>query len=1069
MGLNTNQKRAVEYLDGPLLVLAGPGTGKTQLLSSKVAYILENTDTNPENILCLTFTDTGAKNMRERLKTMIGKAALKVNIGTYHAFGSEILAQYRNYSSEYNRRLDTPIDQIMQYKIVREIQNKLPATDILKGDSIKNILGVIGEAKAAELSADDLMTVVKQNIEDSRIINETVAPFLEKIVSGKFKPSYEQAYYPMYELLKNYTDLPVILGRIERNISGMARDLKVAIIEAESSERIKPLTAWKDKYFKKNRSGKYQLSDEIANLKLKSVASIMKKYEEYLVENGLFDFNDMIIEAGRILAKDDDFRMSLQEKYQYIMLDEFQDTNPAQFRLVKELTDYENPIVMAVGDDDQAIYEFQGAKASNLTDFQEHFSAEVIPLVENYRSTQEILDFSREIIRQASDRFADKELFAHKEPGKKSGIERIEFGSADAEYAYIAERISGLIRGGVKQNEIAVLSYKTKYFESLLPYLKEYPEIKIAYEKRDNLLEDKYIHEILTIARYVYEVASERQVDTSILEILSYSFFNLPILEVIRLSGEAREARKSVFSHLSACANSEITGAMEFLGDLVKKSFTEPFSVFLSMIVERMKTEKMGEYERFKFYENLAALIGKIEKHFNEQTVYLKDVIEMIDDYETAGMMLTANSPYRDADEAVQISTAHSAKGLEFEYVFIISADHTAWGKGKGNNDMMKLPDNLTQIRHTGMTDGERLRILYVALTRAKKGLIITNSLADFKGKSSERLEYLEEYIENNEVISPFLPDKKVQLEYGMVAPDIAAKRLKNWVEPYLRDSLGVRSIYRERMANFRMSPSALTSFIDIVYGGPVSFFQNYILKTPQDTPSEAQAYGTLTHRVFEAVTKEKISDEEAAKLFLNELDKTNILTEVRNNLRERGPRDLMVSLGAFREILENGEAEVSFYADKIVIEGVPVTGIIDHLKIDEDEKTIEIYDYKTGRYDKGKWESKVSLYKYALQLEFYKLLLKNSVKYRDYKIKKGHILFVIPDKDTGEVYDKVYDFTEEGENNLISLMKTVYNMVINLKFMDDPEVFIEADRDFKMKDVMNFIELLLAKNEEMN
>ncbi|MBR3055852.1 UvrD-helicase domain-containing protein, partial [Candidatus Saccharibacteria bacterium] len=92
MGLNANQKKAVEYLAGPLLVLAGPGTGKTQLLSHKVAYILENTDTNPENILCLTFTETGAANMRERLKTIIGKDALKVNIGTYHAFGAEILA-----------------------------------------------------------------------------------------------------------------------------------------------------------------------------------------------------------------------------------------------------------------------------------------------------------------------------------------------------------------------------------------------------------------------------------------------------------------------------------------------------------------------------------------------------------------------------------------------------------------------------------------------------------------------------------------------------------------------------------------------------------------------------------------------------------------------------------------------------------------------------------------------------------------------------------------------------------------------------------------------------------------
>ena len=120
-------------------------------------------------------------------------------------------------------------------------------------------------------------------------------------------------------------------------------------------------------------------------------------------------------------------------KYQFIMLDEFQDTNPSQLAIVKELTDYEKPLVMAVGDDDQAIYEFQGANASNLTDFQRYSEAEVVPLTENYRSTQEILDFSREIINQAPDRFADKVLTAHKPNPAKSQIYRYEFNSSDAE------------------------------------------------------------------------------------------------------------------------------------------------------------------------------------------------------------------------------------------------------------------------------------------------------------------------------------------------------------------------------------------------------------------------------------------------------------------------------------------------------------------------------------------------------------------------------------------------------------------------------------------------------------
>ena len=147
MQLNSAQKEAVEYLDGPLLVLAGPGTGKTQLLSSKVAYILENTDTNPENILCLTFTENGAQNMRDRLFSIIKEAASKVNIHTYHAFGSTILADYKNYAESYDRNLDSAIDTVTQFKIIKKIQENLSGNDILRGDKITDIISTIASAK----------------------------------------------------------------------------------------------------------------------------------------------------------------------------------------------------------------------------------------------------------------------------------------------------------------------------------------------------------------------------------------------------------------------------------------------------------------------------------------------------------------------------------------------------------------------------------------------------------------------------------------------------------------------------------------------------------------------------------------------------------------------------------------------------------------------------------------------------------------------------------------------------------------------------------------------------------
>ena len=495
MGLNPKQKEAVEYLDGPLLVLAGPGTGKTQLLSEKVAYILNNTDTSPSNILCVTFTDNGAKNMRERLKKIVGKDGLKVNVSTYHSFGSEILAQYKNYSDEYNRLIDSPIDDVAKFKIIKEIRDGLPGTDILHGDQIKDIISVISSAKGANLASEDLANIAKINIDDSEVLSKAISPLLKNVVPRQFKASYENAYKPIYDILKDYAEkTPTIElpnnNSVFRNIVPVADAMKRAIIEAESSESIKPLSDWRDAYFVKTSNDDYRLKDSVANKKLASLARVMAKYEERLKKDGLFDFDDMIQEAVRILKTDKGFRLTLSERYQFIMLDEFQDTNPSQLSIIKAITDYEKPVIMAVGDDDQAIFEFQGALASNFASFQEHYNAHVIALTENYRSTQEILDFARLVIQQAPDRYADKELTAHREPLDSTGIHRLEFLSSDMEYDYVATKIAELVKSGVNQNEIAIISQKRKYFEPLLPFLNQHPEIKIAYEKQNDLLQD---------------------------------------------------------------------------------------------------------------------------------------------------------------------------------------------------------------------------------------------------------------------------------------------------------------------------------------------------------------------------------------------------------------------------------------------------------------------------------------------------------------------------------------------------------------------------------------------------
>ena len=1072
MKLNSAQREAVEYLEGPLLVLAGPGTGKTQLLSQKVAYILENTDAGAENILCLTFTESGASNMRERLKTIIGSDALKVTIGTYHTFGSEILGMYRAYSEDYNRKLDEAIDEVRQFKIVKEIQGKLPGMDILRGDAVKDIVSVISDAKGAGLTAEDLRVIAEQNIEDSRVLSEAISPLLLNVVPRKFQESYDGAYRPIYELLKDFMKTRPILKKVERNINIVARDLTEAMTEAEASQKIKPLTSWKDKYFEKDARDAYRLKDRVANKKLLSLAGVMRQYEEYLRGKGWYDFDDMIEEAVRALSNDAGFKATLSERYQFILLDEFQDTNPSQLAIVKELTDYEKPLIMAVGDDDQAIYEFQGALSSNLADFRDYYGAKVVKLTENYRSTGEILAFSHEIIRQALDRFEDKVLKANRPGPASSQIYRYEFNSSDEEYGWVADKIAELVASGVEQRQIAVISAKHKYFEPFLPYLKAKEGVKIAYEKRDNLFEDEKIHEILSVAQLIWELANERQISVPILEILTYKWLKLSAIEVVKMVGQAKANKRSVFEVMGAYENSAITEVAEWLAEMVTKSFNEPLEQFLQEIIAKMGADEMGEYERFRFYENIASLLGKVRRHYGEKKLRLGDLIEMVTDYEVAEMPLNTTSPYKDAESAVRIMTAHKAKGLEFEYVFIIAADHTVWGKGKGNNNLLVLPKNLTQIRHTGVTDGEKLRVLYVALTRAKSHLYITNSVTDFNGKLPERLEYLEESVVENvegekEVRSPFLPTGKVVQMQEVVDFVKREENLRNWLASYIVQAPDMRAIYQERMAGLKMSASALTTFIDIINAGPEEFFRSRILQAPREPESESLVLGNLLHATFEAVTREGLTDEAATEFYLRALDEYDTTVEIREALRERGAESVVATLAEFGEIIREGKAEVAFGGERLVVNGVPVTGKIDHLVIDEEAKTIEVYDYKTSTYRTAGWKSHPTLYKYMLQLIFYKMLLETSNKYRNYKVIRGHILFVMKDKADGMVHDKVYDFNADDEKELRELLVAVYKLVSTLEFLDDPGVMIGPDKSRTMKDIRAFISLLLARVAE--
>ena len=272
------------------------------------------------------------------------------------------------------------------------------------------------------------------------------------------------------------------------------------------------------------------------------------------------------------------------------------------------------------------------------------------------------------------------------------------------------------------------------------------------------------------------------------------------------------------------------------------------------------------------------------------------------------------------------------------------------------------------------------------------------------------------------------------------------------------------------------MNASKLTTFIDIAYAGPLEFYQRYIIHGPSAPSSESMEFGTLVHAVFEKVTKEKISDADALEFFKSEVLKLDLTEAEQSRMLAHGEVAISASLSAFRNILtpehQTAKAELDFHPEHLTYNGIPITGKIDHINIDEKNKTIEIYDFKTSNFHKEKWESHASLYKYTLQLLFYKLLLNLSPTYRNYKVTKAHILFVAPSSNdlalselngSAElVHDKVYEFSDAAEQDFKELLTAVYRHIKSLDFIDEcSPLAILPDQANGIKQIREFCQLI--------
>jgi DNA helicase-2/ATP-dependent DNA helicase PcrA len=479
--LNPRQKEAVDTIDGPVMVVAGPGTGKTQLLSMRVANILRRTDSLPSNILCLTFTESGATAMRQRLVSLIGQAAYKVAIHTFHSFGGEVINHNPQYF--YQGAHFRPADELSSYEVLepifQQLPHKSPLASTLNGEftAMYDVKQGIAQLKKASLLPDELLQILDHNA----VFLDFAEPILHKAfdVPRLSKKNLADIELALRELEKFEAEpMPVSLFKPLSDIC--VHELTRALEAAEEASSTTPVTAWRNRWLERNQRRNFVFKDRARSTKLRALSDIYQKYLEGMQERELYDFDDMILRVVHGLETFADLRYNLQEQYQYILVDEFQDTNGAQLRLLKGLTNAEinegRPNVLVVGDDDQAIYSFQGAEIGNILQFRDLYRDPVtVTLTDNYRSADAILTSARAVITQGSERLevvldnVDKTLTAHNSPDAAAS-ELHQFANPTEQYQWVVNQIKECIAAGTSPSEIAVLGRNHRQLLQILPH-----------------------------------------------------------------------------------------------------------------------------------------------------------------------------------------------------------------------------------------------------------------------------------------------------------------------------------------------------------------------------------------------------------------------------------------------------------------------------------------------------------------------------------------------------------------------------------------------------------------------
>lgn len=996
-GLNDQQRKAVDHIEGPVLVVAGPGTGKTQILAVRIGKILMETDAMPENILCLTYTDAGTVAMRKRLLEFIGADAHRVHIYTFHAFCNDVIQQNLDY---FGKRELEPITELENVLLIEDILSSLPPGHVhrkLKGDLSYEVSRM-----------HNLFRMMKEENWDEVRIGSAI-----------------DAYLADLPLRDNY-----IYKKGNAKTGVKAGDVKVGDIKKEMEKMEK----------------------------LRAAAELFPIYTRRMREMGRYDYSDMIlwvVKAFRDTSPEGEHILrNYQERFLYMLVDEFQDTNGAQNEILQSLINYwDVPNVFAVGDDDQSIYEFQGARVKNIMDFYQAYRnhVEVVVLTENYRSHQGILDASKVIIENNEERLINKLDGLSKQLTAAARVHVTEpgvteFESEAQEHAGILQDIETIIASGVQPEEIAVLYYKHRQADNLISAI-EKRGIPYQVKKKVNVLEVPVVHHMVQLLHYLQSEANEpHSAEHLLFEILHYPYFQIHVHDIAAIS-----------AWISARRNDEITwraviGDPELLKEIKLRSYDailqfekklsgwlrDAFNLTLQMLFERVMNESgllqhaLQQNDRAFRLEALHTIFDHIKATaLSQPRLTIQSYLDVLDQMLVHDLKLEIHRSGA-AKGGVQFITTHSSKGLEFEYVFLLGCTRNNWEAARGDTRNFSMPDTLTFSTEENKLEAMR-RLFYVAMTRAKQHLHISYAAQSNEGKDLEPSTFISELLSGTDlVVQKRQVAHDVLLQYQITGLQMA---------PEVHIDLFDKQYIAEKLDHFVLSASKLNAYMDC----PVRFYFEQIVRVPSaksDTLAFGNAVHAALHQLYERMKRDPKQQFPTLEVFIGDFEREMHRTEDAFTVKQFENRMVLghqLLTDFYTEYVHrlNKVAVTEYMVSKTVMDGVPITGRFD--KLEFNGKHVHVVDYKTGGIKNAKPSLDGPSDKnqdggdYWRQIIFYKVLL-DAQKQKDWKMTSGEMLFLERDE-KGEVFSRHYDITPEEVGIVKAQIKDTYERIMRMEF----------------------------------